>query len=223
PFGSQNNCNNQQGACFTCGQVGHRMKDSPKRQDDIRATLANEETIENGDDFLLEPKFDDEQREEIEPEDYDCLVIHRVLAIPKEDEEDWLHNIFKTRCKSHGKICSLLINEGSCKNIVAQEMVNKLNLKVELHPKPYRMAWFKKDNEVKVTKRCLISFSMEKNYGDQIWCDIVPMDVTHILLGRPWKYERGALHGDRKNTYTFKMGNMEIVLIPIKQEKGHIS
>jgi hypothetical protein len=28
------------------------------------------------------------------------------------------------------------------------------------------------------------------NYHDEILCDVIPMDVCHILLGRPWQYDR---------------------------------
>ncbi|XP_059630408.1 uncharacterized protein LOC132273461 [Cornus florida] len=98
-------------------------------------------------------------------------------------------------------------------------MVNKLKLQTEPHPKPYQIAWFKKGNEVKVSKRSLISFSMGKNYNDQVWCDVIPMDVCHILLGRPWQYDRSVTHDGRKNTYSFKMGKLEIFLLPSKEEK----
>ncbi|XP_077246093.1 uncharacterized protein LOC143885949 [Tasmannia lanceolata] len=87
-------------------------------------------------------------------------------------------------------------------------MVNKL----------YRIAWFKKGNEVKVTI-CLVSFSMGKNYHDQVWRDVVPMDVSHILLGRPWQYDKNVTHDGCKNTYTFRMEKVEIVLLPSKEEK----
>ncbi|GJV55821.1 RNA-directed DNA polymerase [Tanacetum coccineum] len=36
----------------------------------------------------------------------------------------------------------------------------------------------------KVTKRCLVHFSIGKKYNDEVWCEVVPMDAYHILLGR---------------------------------------
>jgi hypothetical protein len=45
-----------------------------------------------------------------------------------------------------------VIDGSSCEKIVSQEIVNKLKLQIEHHPKPYRVAWFKKGNEVKITK-----------------------------------------------------------------------
>ena len=39
---------------------------------------------------------------------------------------------------------------------------------------------------MKVKKRCLIQFSIGKNYNDAAICDVVPMDACHSLFGRLW-------------------------------------
>ncbi|KAH9312307.1 hypothetical protein KI387_027342, partial [Taxus chinensis] len=62
-------------------------------------------------------------------------------------------------------------------NMVSNEMVDKLGLHCEKNPNAYRIAWFKKGNEVTVDKRCLISFSIGNNYKDELWCDVIPMDA----------------------------------------------
>jgi hypothetical protein len=43
--------------------------------------------------------------------------------------------------------------------------------------------------EVKVTKQVVVSFSIGK-YVDEVLCDVIPMQASHILLGRPWQYDR---------------------------------
>ncbi|XP_038682662.1 uncharacterized protein LOC119983076 [Tripterygium wilfordii] len=97
-------------------------------------------------------------------------------------------------------------------------MVDKLKLETEDHLSPYKISWLRKDNDVKVMKRCLVEFSIGKNYQDKVWCDIIPMDACHLLLGRPWQYDRQAIHDGYKNTYTFEKGGMKIVLMPSKNE-----
>ena len=98
-------------------------------------------------------------------------------------------------------------------------MVDKLGLKIEEHPKPYTLSWFKKGNEVKVSKRCLVNFSIGKKYTDNVWCDVVSMDACHILLGRPWQFDRRTKHDGFKNTYTFEKDGTTIILGPTDLRK----
>jgi hypothetical protein len=80
------------------------------------------------------------------------------------------------------KVCSLIIDSGSCVN------VSKLNLCFVKHAKPYRLQWLNDGGEVKVTKQVVVPISIRK-YVDEVLCDMVPMQASHILLGRPWQYD----------------------------------
>ena len=106
---------------------------------------------------------------------------------PKQEEETrWLRsNIFQSTCTILGRVCKFVIETGSCDNIISTEAVKKLALKTEKHPKPYKLAWMRKGGEVKVSRRACVTFSIEKKYKDEIWCDVVDMDVCHLLLERP--------------------------------------
>ena len=42
-----------------------------------------------------------------------------------------------------------------------------------------------------------------------------PMTVCHLLLGRPWQYDRAAIHEGRTNHYKFKWHGQEVVLRPM--------
>ena len=72
---------------------------------------------------------------------------------------------------------------------MAEEVVEKLALEIEKHPNPYLLEWLKKGNEVVVSKRCLVSFSIGSRYKDKMWCDVVAMDAYYLLLERPWQYD----------------------------------
>lgn len=128
-------------------------------------------------------------------------MIQRSLNItPTQDENEWLReSVFHTKCRSHAKICDLIIDNGSYSNVVATKMVEKLNLKTEEHPHPYKIQWLRKGHEVQVNKRCLVDFSIGKNYRDEIWCDIALTDVSHLLLSRPWLYDIRVIYDSYKN------------------------
>ena len=92
-----------------------------------------------------------------------------------------------------------------------------LKLPIEPHPKPYKVAWIN-STFLPVTKRCLVSISRGQ-YNDSIWCDVIPMTVTHILLGRPWLYDRDVCHIKEDNTYKFMFNNAQIVLKSMSAEQ----
>ena len=55
-------------------------------------------------------------------------------------------------------------------------------------------------------------------YKDVILCDIIPMDVCHVLLGRPWKFVRKEIHDGRRNTYTIEKDGVKHTLLPVKDD-----
>ena len=95
-------------------------------------------------------------------------------------------------------------------------MVEKLKLETKNHPQPYKLQWLCKGNEVKVNKRCLIQFSIGKNYKGAVICDVVPMDACHLLLRRRWQYDRKTIHYGFKNTYSFELNGVKITLVPLR-------
>uniref|UniRef100_A0A2N9GDV0 RNA-directed DNA polymerase n=1 Tax=Fagus sylvatica TaxID=28930 RepID=A0A2N9GDV0_FAGSY len=172
--------------CFKCQGFGHIASDCPNRK---MVTLVEEDMeMEDEDDFSPETNEHVAEEEEITYADRgEALVVQRSLKVTYVEDEWLRNNIFHTRCTSHGKVCNVIIDGGSCENVVAATMVEKLKLKTEDHPEPYKLQWLRKGNEVKVNKRCLVEFSIGKNYKDAVVCDIVPMDACHLLLGRPWQ------------------------------------
>jgi hypothetical protein len=45
------------------------------------------------------------------------------------------------------------------------------------------------------------------------------MDVFHLFLGRPWKYDRNVIHDRRMNTYTLEKNGRTHMLLPIKDKE----
>ena len=88
-----------------------------------------------------DPVYDDDggdehEEGELEVDEGESLRIRRAMYTPKvKTDERWLRTkIFRMRCTSGGKVCNVIIDSGSCKNMVSKEMVEKLNLKCEKDP-----------------------------------------------------------------------------------------
>ncbi|GJS71411.1 putative CCCH-type zinc finger family protein [Tanacetum coccineum] len=63
-----------------------------------------------------------------------------------EEEEQATEVLYPDRgeCTTKGKVCMVIIDGGSCKNMVAATMVEKLRLPIQDHPEPYQLTWLKK-------------------------------------------------------------------------------
>ena len=71
----------------------------------------------------------------------------------------------------------LIIDSGSCMNVVSASTIKRLKLPIEPHPQPYKVAWIN-NMSIPVTQRSLVSFSCGV-YSDSVWCDVISMKVAH--------------------------------------------
>ncbi|XP_071909750.1 uncharacterized protein [Coffea arabica] len=81
-------------------------------------------------------------------------------------------------CHVTNKVCSLVIDPGSCTNVASALMVEKLNLPTSEHPRPYKLQWLNNSGEVRVHKQVLVTFRIGR-YEDDVMCDVVPMQAAH--------------------------------------------
>ena len=144
---------------------------------------------DNESDYDSMPSLEDADDEEYVVQGK-LMVARTALSVQaKEDDEMQLDNIFHTRCHVQNKVCSVIIDGGSCTNVANTTMVEKIRMPTSKHPRPYKLQWLNDSGEVRVNKQVLVSFSIGK-YEDKVLCDVVPMQAGHLLLGRPWQFDR---------------------------------
>ena len=56
------------------------------------------------------------------------------------------------------------------------------------------------------------------SYQDEVLCDVIPMDICHMLLVRLWKFYRHVVHDGCANTYTLKKDGVEHKLKALKEK-----
>jgi len=98
-------------------------------------------------------------------------------------------------------------------NCCSTRLVDKLSLTVLPHPKPYKLHWLNEDGDLVVNQQVKVKFSIGK-YEDSVLCDVVPMEASHILLGRPWQFDKKTMHNGLTNEITFTHKAKKFVLHP---------
>ena len=72
------------------------------------------------------------------------------------------------------------------------------------------------------SEQCIAKFKIG-HYFDEFFCDIMHMDCCHILLGRPWKYDRYDIHDGRLNQYTLWMNVKKQIFMPLIESLDEVN
>ena len=199
--------------CFKCQGRGHIASQCPNKRVMVMWDNGEIET-DNESDCGSMPSLEDVGDEEYAVQG-ELMVARRALSVhAKEDDEMQRHNIFHTRCHVQNKVCSVIIDGGSCTNVASTTMVEKLGMPTCKHPRPYKLQWLNDSGEVRVNKQVLVAFSIGK-YEDEVLCDVVPMQAGHLLLGRPWQFDRKVQHDGFTNKYSFVHNQQTVTLVPL--------
>ena len=140
--------------CFKCQGRGHIASQCPNKR--VMVIRENGE-IESEDEADLDdmPPLEDAPigDEEFEADHGEMLglVARRALSLQaiEEEEEVQRENIFHTRCHVKDKVCSVIIDGGSCTNVASTSMVEKLGLTTLKHPRPCKLQRLNDSGEVK--------------------------------------------------------------------------
>ncbi|RDX72946.1 hypothetical protein CR513_47508, partial [Mucuna pruriens] len=169
--------------CFKCLGKGH-IDNCPNK----RSTIIQDDGIVDSASSIDESSSisDSNASSEYSPNDEGDLLIRE--------------NIFHLHCHILGQLFSIIIDGDSSVNVAISSLVEKPKLPTLAHPRPYKLQWLNDEGELVVTKQVFLSFTLGK-YEDKMLCDVVPMEVTHILLGRTLQYDCKVTHDSNRFSF----------------------
>ena len=155
----------------------------------IEGGFAVEEVGEDGqthDDLLntLETYYEDKEActvEKIDTEPFMSLMMRKVPPTVSSDENKQRENLFYTGCKINGNLCLLIVDSGSCTNVAAASMVEKLQLPIVPHPRPYKLQWLNDRECLHVKSQVQVPITIGVGYQDEVLCDILPMSTARTF------------------------------------------
>nr|KYP37662.1 Transposon Ty3-I Gag-Pol polyprotein [Cajanus cajan] len=138
-----------------------------------------------------------ESEEETYPYEGDLLMVRRLLGNQSNDlDQSQRENLFHTRCK----------------------VLENTSLTTIPHPKPYILQRINEERGIVVNQQVNIPISIGK-YKDEVLYDIMPLDASHILLGRPWQFDKKTIHDGLTNKISFHHLGKKIVLCPLSHSQ----
>jgi hypothetical protein len=72
--------------------------------------------------------------------------------------------------------------------------------------------------DIKIGYKVKVPFKIGE-YVDTVECDVAPMSVCHLPLGRPWQCDRYSQHCGRTNQYTLDLKGRKFVLKPMTPQQ----
>ena len=109
-------------------------------------------------------------------------------------------------------MCPIIVDSGTYVNVATLGMVKQLKIHMTKHPTSYKLQWFNDKGGVHVEKRVMFLFYFWKNMMMRF---VVPMATSHIILGKPWMFDRFVVYNGFYNTYSFKKDGRMIKLHPM--------
>lgn len=80
------------------------------------------------------------------------------------------------------------------------------------HPKPYPLGWVWKDTQLQVSKQRNPKFTNFSKFIDEVFLDVVPLDICGIVLGSPYLYDRKAIIYHKENKYHLFKDKVEYIV-----------
>ena len=106
----------------------------------------------------------------------------------------------------------MIIDSGSCINAISTDTGKRLGLTPVDHPNPYRVSWID-SSSILIKFRCHVPIQLH-SYQDHVWCDVLPMEVGSIILGRPWLFDNDVTIYGRTNSCSFTHQGKKITINP---------
>ncbi|XP_072084530.1 uncharacterized protein [Arachis hypogaea] len=185
--------------CFKCRGLGHYASECPNKMTMVIKANDIFSESDNLDGYEDMPHADDTTDNEDIVEyavSGETLVTRRILNVQaKGDRLEQRENIFHTKVLLGGKVGLMIIDAGSHTNVASSTLITKLGLKCTKHPNPYKLEWLS---------------------------DVGELKACHLLLGRPWQYDRKVVHDGLTNRYSFTYLGKKITLAPLTPKEVYL-
>nr|CAD1823571.1 unnamed protein product [Ananas comosus var. bracteatus] len=115
-----------------------------------------------------------------------------LMAMPKEtslcrsNPTDKREELFTFRVQVKNEVIGAIIDPGSQKNLISENLVQRLGLSTTPHPHLYPLGWINSNIEMKIDRQCNVKFAVTGVYIDEMLCEVVPLNICNLIFDSPY-------------------------------------
>jgi hypothetical protein len=122
---------------------------------------------------------------------------------PEEPEEG--ERLFHLQMWVKGALLHFIVDRGSQKNLILAEFVKRMDLPMTPHPHLYTIGWLHQGRDVHVSQQCHLPYGINP-FKDEVLCDISPLEVCDVLLGKPYLWKPHVVYESRPHNVIITLG-----------------
>jgi len=110
------------------------------------------------------------------------------------------------------------VDSENCINATSSRLCEHLGLEVVPHLHPFKVSCIYSAT-LEVKQRCLVPINCN-HYKDNIWCDVITMNVGKVILDRQWLFNKNVTINGRSNMRQFEHKGKQIKLLLLRLKTG---
>jgi hypothetical protein len=111
-----------------------------------------------------------------------------------------------------GALIHFIVDNGSHKNLISEEVIKKLDLRTTPHPEHYTISWIHQGRYLRVIQQCNFLYDI-KPLKYEVLCDISPLEVCDVILGQPYLWKCHVVYDSRPRSVIITLGR-QLYMIP---------
>jgi hypothetical protein len=163
---------------------------------------------DQGSNFELEPE---RRRRIIDAEPSATIATTKVQPDEPNDPEEGKH-LFHSHMWVKGTPLHFIVDSGSQKNLISDEVIKRLALLTTLHPQPCTIGWLHQGSDLYVSQQCCLSYNINP-FKDKVLCDVSTLEVCNVLLGQPYLCKCHDVYESRPCSFIITL-NRKLYRIP---------
>jgi hypothetical protein len=129
---------------------------------------------------------------------------------PKKTKEG--EHLFHSQMWVKGDPLHFIVDSDSQKNLISTEVVKRLDLPMTPQPQLYTIGWLHQGRDLCGNRQCRLPYDL-KPFKDEVLCDISPLEVFNIILGKPYFWKRYVLYESIPRSVIITFGR-QLYMIP---------